>query len=414
MHFAFICLPAAGHVNPTLPVVAELVRRGHRVTYATSAKYAGAVESAGAVFFESGEDLASQFPRVGSPADDGAASPRMGMLAGLGSGMMSGLLERLLERAREEFPALLALLTADPPDAVCYDAMTLAGKMAAMKLAVPDIALLPTYAANEHFSLRELMPARAPAEMLKAWQRIRQLIADFAAEQGLAHFKFMEGPPASLNICFIPREFQPAGETFDASFHFVGPCLGQRGTEEAWQPRRADMPLVFISLGTTPLNDRPDFFRMCLEAFAATPWQVAMAVGDRINVSELGQIPDNVEVRAFFPQLDVLGHAEVFLSHTGMNSTMEALYFGVPLVAFPLQPEQEANARRVEDLGLGRRLPAESFSPALIRTVITEVSNDQEIRRNIRAMKQRIRSSGGPAAAADAIEDYLSSLEHPA
>lgn len=63
MHIAVICLPAAGHVNPTLPVVSELVRRGHRVTYATSEKYAKAVESAGATFFPSGEDLAAGFPR---------------------------------------------------------------------------------------------------------------------------------------------------------------------------------------------------------------------------------------------------------------------------------------------------------------------------------------------------------------
>ena len=408
MHFAFICLPAAGHVNPTMPVVAELVRRGHRVTYATSAKYAAAVESAGAAFFESGEDLAAHFPRVGRPADGGgAAPPQAGMLAGLASGMMSGLVERLLERAREEFPALLARLGTDRPDAVCYDAMTLAGKMAAMKLALPDVALLPSYATNEHFSMRELMPARAPEEMLAAWKRVRRLIDDFAAEQGLADFNFMEGPPASLSICFIPREFQPAGDTFDASFHFVGPCLGHRANEEAWRPGRKDTPLVFISLGTTPLNDRPEFFRMCLAAFAGTPWQVAMAIGDRITVPELGEIPDNADVRAFLPQLDVLRHADVFLSHTGMNSTMEALYFGVPLVAFPLQPEQEANARRVEDLGLGRRLPADSLTPALIRTAITEVSNDQEIRRNLGSMSQRVRGAGGPTAAADAIEQYM-------
>jgi MGT family glycosyltransferase len=412
MHFAFICLPAAGHVNPTLPVVAELVRRGHRVTYATSAKYAEAVESAGAAFFESGEDLAAQFPRFGSSSEGArAASPRPGMLAGLASGMMSGLLERLLERAREEFPALLARLATDRPDAVCYDAMTLAGKMAAMKLALPDIALLPSYATNEHFSMRELMPARAPAEMLAAWEQVRRLIDEFAAEQGLSHFNFMEGPPASLNICFIPREFQPAGDTFDTSFHFVGPSLGQRAVEETWQPGAKDRPLVFISLGTTPLNDRPDFFRMCLEAFAATPWQVAMAIGDRIGVSELGEIPDNVEVRAFFPQLDVLRRADVFLSHAGMNSTMEALYFEVPLVAFPLQPEQEANARRVEDLGLGRRLPAEALLPATIRTVVTEVSDDQEIRRKMGTMSQRVRGAGGSTAAADAIEHYLSTPE---
>ncbi|MFE4544579.1 macrolide family glycosyltransferase [Arthrobacter sp. NPDC056727] len=410
MHFAFICLPATGHVNPTLPVAAELVRRGHRVTYATSAKYAAAVESAGALFFENGEDLSAQFPRLSSAADaqdDAGRPPRAGMLAGLGAGMMSGLLERLLDRARDDFPALVSRLAADRPHALCYDAMTLAGKMAAMKLSLPDIALLPTYATNDHFSMRELMPARPPADMLAGWKRARQLIEDFAREQGLPNFAFMEGPPASLNICFIPREFQPAGDTFDERFHFVGPSLGQRANGEPWQPRRTDRPLLFISLGTTPLNDRPDFFRLCLDAFAGTEWQVALAIGDRMEINELGDIPQNVEVRPFFPQLDVLRHADVFLSHTGMNSTMEALYLGVPIVAFPLQPEQEANARRVEDLGLGRRLPADGLSAPLIREAVAEVSRDQEIRGNVEAMSQRVRNSGGATAAADAMEQYL-------
>ncbi|WAH98526.1 macrolide family glycosyltransferase [Arthrobacter sp. MMS18-M83] len=408
MHIAFICLPASGHVNPTLPVVAELVQRGHRVTYATSPKYAKAVESAGAAFFPSGEDLATFLPRRVGSADDGPApSPMAGMFAGMGSGMMSGLLERILEGAKKEFPTLLARLEEDPPDGVCYDSMTLSGKMAAAKLALPDIALLPSYATNEHFSMRDLMPAPPSADMLEAWKQVGQRIHDFAAEQGVGHLQFMGGPPASLNISFIPREFQPSGETFDARFHFVGPCLGPRGNEEAWRPRAEDSPLLFVSLGTTPLNDRPDFFRMCIEGFAGTPWQVAMAIGDRVEKSELGDIPENFEVRPVFPQLQVLSHANAFLSHTGMNSTMEALYFAVPLVAFPLQPEQQANARRVEDLGLGRRLPLEGLTPELIRETVIEVSEDPAIRGNLDAMGARVRGSGGAPAAADAIEDFL-------
>nr|WP_307015323.1 macrolide family glycosyltransferase [Arthrobacter bambusae] len=421
MHITFICLPAAGHVNPTLPVVAELVRRGHRVTYATSAKYAKAVESAGAAFFPSGEDLAAFLPprtrsadgqarSEGAPApvEGGPApSPMAGMFAGMPSGMMSGLLERILKGAREEFPKLLARLAEDPPDGVAYDAMTISGKMAAAKLALPDIALLPSYATNEHFSMRDLMPGPPSPGVVEAWKQAAQRINDLAAEHGVGHLQFMGGPPASLNISFIPREFQPSGETFDARFHFVGPCLGLRGKEEAWQPKVLDSPLLFVSLGTTPLNDRPDFFRMCVEAFAGTRWQVAMAIGERVEESELGEIPENVEVRPFFPQLEVLPHAGAFLSHTGMNSTMEALYFGVPLVAFPLQPEQHANARRVEDLGLGRRLPQEGLSAELIRETVIEVSEDQAIRGNLEAMKARVRGSGGAPAAADAIEDFL-------
>jgi MGT family glycosyltransferase len=411
MHIAFICLPAAGHVNPTLPVVAELVRRGHRVTYATSAKYATAVEAAGAVFFPSGEDLAAFLPQRTDSADGGPVpSPMTGMFAGMPSGMMAGLLERILKGAREEFPALLARLAEDPPDGVCYDAMTLSGKMAAAKLALPDVALLPSYATNEHFSMRDLMPDPPPAGMIEAWKQVGERINEFAAEQGVGHLQFMGGPPASLNISFIPREFQPSGETFDARFHFVGPCLGARGNEEAWQPRDGERPLLFISLGTTPLNDRPDFFRMCLAGFAGTRWQVAMAIGERVEASELGAIPENFDIRPFFPQLEVLAHADAFLTHTGMNSTIEALYFAVPLVAFPLQPEQGANARRVEDLGLGRRLPLEGLSPELIRETVTEVSDDQVIRRNLEAISARVRASGGAPAAADAIEDFLRGL----
>jgi MGT family glycosyltransferase len=127
-------------------------------------------------------------------------------------------------------------------------------------------------------------------------------------------------------------------------------------------------------------------------------------------VAELGEVPQNVEVGPFLPQLDVLRHAQVFLSHTGMNSTMEALYLGVPIVAFPLQPEQEANARRVDDLGLGRRLPADGLTPGMIYDVVTEVSQDQQIRRNIAAMSPRVGNSGGATAAAYAMEEYLGTL----
>lgn len=123
----------------------------------------------------------------------------------------------------------------------------------------------------------------------------------------------------------------------------------------------------------------------------------------------LGRIPGNFEVRPFFPQPAVLRHADVFLSHTGMNSTMEALYFAVPIVAVPQQPEQEATARRVEELGLGRRLNSTDLSPAILRSAVAEVGADRQIRRNLAAMSIVVRTTGGAFAAADAIEAHLAS-----
>jgi MGT family glycosyltransferase len=103
----------------------------------------------------------------------------------------------------------------------------------------------------------------------------------------------------------------------------------------------------------------------------------------------------------------VLRRADVFVSHAGMNSTMEALYHAVPLVTVPQMPEQEANARRVEELGLGCRLDPHELTPERLRALVDEVAADEEIRANLAAMHTAIRKAGGSVAAADAIEARL-------
>ncbi|WP_427007848.1 nucleotide disphospho-sugar-binding domain-containing protein [Pseudarthrobacter sp. H2] len=154
------------------------------------------------------------------------------------------------------------------------------------------------------------------------------------------------------------------------------------------------------------MNRRPDFFRLCLEAFGHSQWDVAMAIGEQTDRGLLGPIPAKVRIEPFFPQLQVLRQADVFLTHAGMNSTMEALYFGVPLVAVPQQPEQEATARRLEELGLGRRLAAgDVTAPDLLRAV-SEVSANRGIREKVAAMRGTIRGAGGATAAATAIEAH--------
>jgi len=400
VRIAFVSIPAAGHVNPTLPLVAELVRRGHSVTYATSDKFSRAVESVGATFLPSGEDLATVLPTTGTEKSGPGQMARM----------MMPMMVNMVDGARAAFPGLVSSLRESGVDAICYDSMTFTGAMAAEKLALPDIALYPTYANNEHFSLRDLMPTEPPQELLDTLQWLKQATDDFAAEQQVSPASFMDSAPASLNVVFIPREFQPAGDTFDDRFHFVGPSLGERAADERWTPSETKKPLLFISLGTTPLNNRPDFFQLCVEAFGDGDWDVAMAIGEQTDPAELGQIPENFDVRPFFPQLDVLRHADVFLSHAGMNSTMESLYLAVPMVTAPQQPEQEANARRVEELGLGRPLNTAELSPEHLRDIVAEVGTDQQIRGNLTAMSTVVRDAGGAVAAADAIETHLANL----
>ena len=112
-------------------------------------------------------------------------------------------------------------------------------------------------------------------------------------------------------------------------------------------------PIVYISLGSITSNR--GFCKECIRAFGGKPLSVILNTG-RIPPETLGTIPENIRAYSFVPQIEVLKHADVFLTHCGMNSVNEALYTGVPMVAMPFINDQITNARRVVELGLGKRV----------------------------------------------------------
>ena len=203
------------------------------------------------------------------------------------------------------------------------------------------------------------------------------------------------GDPASLNIVFVSRQFQPGSDTFDARFRFVGPSPAAREDEEGWSP--PDEPVLYVALSTA-FNDRPDFYRSRLEAFDdAGP--VAVAVGRQVDVHDLGPVPDNIDVRPWFPQPAVLRNARAFISHAGMGPTMEALYYGVPLVCVPQMLEQEVNAPESPS-------SAWASSAAELRAAVTAATTDT-VRTALDRTRTAVRQAGGAVAAADAIEARL-------
>jgi MGT family glycosyltransferase len=387
-HIAFLTIPAAGHLNPTLPVVAELVRRGHRVTYATGPAFADAVEAAGAEFVElDWTPKAIKVARTGQTTED-----------------LARMLLGFVNSARRVTPAIEKWLVDDRPDLFVYDMMTFIGPALAAKLGLLEAATVANFAGNEKFNLTQaLVPADFDPKHPK-FQEFLAARAQYAKDFGVPpETVATAGAIAPMNLVFIPREFQLSGETFDERFHFVGPAIGARTAVSDWTSPGS--PLLFISLGTA-VNDRPDFFATCAKAFGGTGWNVAMAIGTEVSAADLGEIPPNFDVRPYFPQPVVLEHADAFLSHAGMNSVMESLLNQVPLATYPQTAEQSANADRVSELGLGRRLPND-VTADLLRTTIDEIAADTGVRKNLAAMADHIHTAGGATGAADALEFYL-------
>ncbi|GAA3245921.1 macrolide family glycosyltransferase [Dactylosporangium siamense] len=392
-HIAFFAPPSAGHLNPTLGLAAELLRRGHRVTYATTHDYTdrvGEVSSAVVEYTEQHPGDFRSFQFTGRSLVDA-------MSASLAE------TEALLPVLRGAFPV--------PPDVVVYDNAAWWGRLLAAEWKTPAVQVSPMFVSNDQWSMSErytklsLFQPRLWLFLAKLGGFLRKVGTDITPKQ------LLTGDGADRRVVFIPREFQFRGETFDDTYRFVGPCLFERRFLGTWERTDERRPLILVTLGTI-YNQNPQFFRTCMDAVADLGGHVVIAVGDGVDLDALGTPPPNVELRRFVAQLHVLEHADLFITHAGMGSTMEALYHGVPMLAVPQMAEEQANADRIAEVGAGRVVATAGLTAPALRAEIERMLADTAIRRRARELRDATRAAGGADAAADSVEAALHAAEH--
>lgn len=392
-HIAVVNVQGHGHIYPSLALVSELVRRGHRVSYLTGPAFADEVAAAGAtpILYRSAFDDFHVPDVVGR--DDAETQLHLVYVR-----------ENVaLLRAAEE------ALRDDLPDLVAYDVMPfLAGRLLARRWDRPAVRLSGAFAENEHYSVFEALWAshghRHPADVEVVHRMLVELLADYGIDTPVKRFwREIEG----LTIVYLPKSYQIASETFDERFVFAGPNFTGRIENARWQPPRPGAPVLLVSLGNL-FNEQPDFFRACAEAFADSPWHVVMAVGRFLDPETLGPLPANVETHAWVPFHAVLAHAAVCLTQGTTGATMEAMDMGVPVVVVPhFATEAAPFAARTVELGLGCLLPADRITPTGIRTTVERLAADAAVKQRVLRMQRDIRESGGPTRAVDEIEAYL-------
>nr|WP_035838698.1 macrolide family glycosyltransferase [Kitasatospora azatica] len=378
-HVAVFNVPQHGHVNPTLAVVAELVARGYRVSYAVTEEFAAQVKAVGAT------------PVVYQDAAAGQEAPE-----DLAAGVTQAVMQTVVA-----LPDLAAAFADDHPEIVLYDMYAWAGPLLAARWRVPAVQLAPTHLPYEGI-VQELLGVADIAQI----PGYAQLAAALASHGVTASVHELTLAPREA-VAFFPRSFQRRAETVAAEkVAFVGPALGDRSYQGHWQAPASGLPVLLVSLGSQ-YTRRPSFYRACVQAFAELPWHVVMSVGAGVDPREIGPVPDSIEIHSSVPQLSVLAQASAFVTHGGMGSTMEALAYGVPLVAVPQMAEQRANAHQIEQLSLGMHLPRELATPQALREAVLQVAADSDVARAVAAMRRQVQEAGGAARAADVIEQAL-------
>ncbi|ALU96872.1 glycosyl transferase [Streptomyces globisporus C-1027] len=391
-HIAMFSIAAHGHVNPSLDVIRELVDRGHRVSYAIPASFAEKVAATGAEPVIWTSTL---------PTDDDPDA--------WGTELIDNI-EPFLADAIQALPQLAEAFAGDEPDLVLHDITSYPARVLAHRWGVPAVSLWPNLVPWEGYEKEVAEPMTAELRQTERGQAYYARFEGWLAENGLGHVPaddFVSRPRRGLVL--IPEALQPNADRVNREMYaFVGACQGDRADQGEWQRPADAEKVLLVSLGSS-FTKQPAFYRECVAAFGDLPgWHVVLQIGAHVDPAELGDVPGQVEVRTWVPQLAVLKQADAFITHAGAGGSQEGLATGTPMVAVPQAVDQFGNADMLQSLGVARHLPMEEVNAASLREAVLALADDPEVAARCARLSEQMAREGGTPRAADLIEAELS------
>lgn len=382
----FFNIPAHGHVNPTLAVVCELVKRDHGVRYYSTSEFKDKIEAAGAEFV-SIEDY--------MPPEPEDLNKKVGQ-------DFASLIEMVTDTTLNLDNMIKKEIETFRPDCVISDSVCFWGKLFAKKYDIPFVCSTTSMAFNQYTAKMMKQSIREIVRMFTGMPRI-QVKMQLLNEHGYNVPNFVsliQNDNDTNTIVYTSRKFQPMVETFSEKYIFTGPSVAK-----LYPGHEKSRPQIYISLGTV-LNDNIKFYKQCIQALKDMDCDVIISAGKNTDISRLGEIPQSFSIHPYVNQLEVLADTDVFLTHCGMNSVNESLYYGVPMVLFPQHSEENAVAIRTEQLGAGFRL--KKVSAGKIRNAVKEVLTNDKYRKCAKEIGEDFRQCKGAVSAVEFIENVIS------
>jgi zeaxanthin glucosyltransferase len=414
MRIGFVSLPVPGHLNPMTTLARKLQSRGHDVVFISVADVAPFVEAAGLPFVPCSE---AAYP-AGSL---GKLVRRLSELSGEDAlhftvnSMMKGYTKSLFE-------SLPDTLSKAGVDGIVLDQYQPYVELIPMHLRMPFVhvsnALHVDYTGRTPICFVD-WPYKtgvdARARNIEGVRRARILLEPvtavaqaYAREVGLS--VDWNNPHATLSplawVTQCPREFDFGCAPDFPQFQYAGPFHDGRGRMDfgfPWQQLTGE-PIVYASMGTLQ-NGLIDIFRSITQAaIGLKELQFVLAVGGQLDSKQLGAVPANVMVVSYAPQIDILRRSSLCITHAGLNTALESLSSGVPMLALPITNDQPGVAARIANKKVGIVISPDQAFPENFVAAIKRVLGDSTFRDNVRRVQEAIRSTDGLSIATDILE----------
>ncbi len=411
-HFTVIAPPFVSHVRALEAVAGALLARGHRVSWLHQVDAQGLLSdkridfhSVGAATHPPGS-LAHTVARAASPGGP------------LGLRRVIADVASATDMLCREGPAMLRALASE---AIIADQMEAAGGLLAEGLDLPFVSVACALPVNREQRVPlPVMPwgyARdARGEQLNEGSaRVYDWLMRPHARVIARHARaFGLSPRETLADCLSPlaqisqttASFDFARSQLPAHFYPVGPLRQPLGNEPALGlPVESGRPFVFASLGTLQ-GGRFGLFRRIARACRSLDAQLLLAHCDRLNARQARALEraGATWVTGFAPQRAALARADAAVSHAGLNTALDALAAGTPVLALPIAFDQPGVAARLAHGGAGLRLLPALASASAIEKALRRLLEEPAFGRRADMLGADVRQSGGAPLAADIVE----------
>lgn len=382
-----------GHIHPTMAIARDLVRRGHRVVYWSAERSRPVVEAQGFPFVSMLPDILDRRPRA--PRAWLPARARKALSYRFGAATIRQLWEAVLSgRAARELEEL-------GPDVVAVDNLLPHIALAAREIGIPSVQLATSFVraggrdvpASVLGSRVRRNALRVVGADLRSAPPLRELARRCAIPETAVDARFdyaMLSGSVIPELCLFPPDLEiddpgsacHGGPTIDVD------RVDGSGDDYGVMPGQS---LVYASLGTLTAKypGAQRLLRSILAAIGARPrLHLLLATGRGVAVTE--RVPANCTIREHVPQLDVLRRAAAVITHGGLGTLKECIYFGVPMVVAPFSFDQFGNAERVAHHRIGVVL--RRHGPSDVSRALDRVLEDRTYGRNLERMSANARS----------------------
>jgi zeaxanthin glucosyltransferase len=416
MKIAFLAPAVPGHLNPMTTLARRLRSRGHDTVFIAVADAEPLIRAAGISFIPY---CLEQYP-LGKLAEFLRRLSKLDGREGIEFTMAE--LARIAEAAFYDLPRVLR---ENSIDAVVLDEVLWDFGLVPMHMRIPY-----AHVSNAmHFDYS----GKAPLCVF-GWPHKTTREALARNREGLLQFAQMNAPRIGVSRSYAervglqidwndpfatisklawvsqtPKEFDFKENGLPAQFRYTGPFhdgLGRVATDFPWD-RLTGEHLIYASMGTLQ-NGLERVFNTVVEAVGNRPGtQLVLSIGPTLNPEQIQALPANAVVVQHAPQLKLLKRSVLCITHAGLNTTLESLTQGVPMVAIPVTNDQPGVASRIAYTKTGIVVPLEELTVARLRPQIDDALGNSEYRDNARKIKHEIAREGGLDKAADMLEEVF-------